>query len=88
MPLFIADSGERRYQQFDGLRAFAVLAVIYHHWVWNVLSTDAYNRWYHYIFKVSLGGLGVKIFFVLSGFLIQTRIETAFWQSPIFLRPV
>lgn len=90
MPLIVADSGERRYQQFDGLRAFAVLAVIYHHWVWNVLSADAYNRWYHYIFKVSLGGLGVKIFFVLSGFLITDILlnnkNCAPGEKPNFIR--
>ena len=70
MPLFPADYRERKYLQFDGLRAFAVFGVMYHHWVWNVVSADAYNRWYHYFFKVELGGLGVKIFFVISGFLI------------------
>lgn len=42
----------------DGLRAFAVLAVIEHHAYWHVLGIP--------------GALGVDVFFVLSGFLITS----------------
>jgi peptidoglycan/LPS O-acetylase OafA/YrhL len=45
--------------QLDGLRAFAVLAVLLHH----TLPDDITH-------KVDLGGYGVRLFFVLSGFLI------------------
>ncbi|MCC7278848.1 MAG: acyltransferase [Chromatiaceae bacterium] len=61
---------KRLYPQFDGLRAIAVGFVLYHHWIWTGAVSPKYNEWYHYIFKVPLGGLGVSIFFVLSGFLI------------------
>ncbi|MFZ4763801.1 MAG: acyltransferase family protein [Roseimicrobium sp.] len=44
--------------QLDGLRAIAVLLVLIHHWV---PEFTAYGRW---------GFLGVRCFFVLSGFLI------------------
>jgi peptidoglycan/LPS O-acetylase OafA/YrhL len=45
--------------QLDGLRAIAVLAVVLHHTL-----PPAVTRW------VDLGGYGVQLFFVLSGFLI------------------
>jgi peptidoglycan/LPS O-acetylase OafA/YrhL len=44
----------------DGLRALALLAVLYHHWVDSAV-------------RVSPGTIGVRLFFVVSGFLI-TRI--------------
>jgi peptidoglycan/LPS O-acetylase OafA/YrhL len=48
--------------QLDGLRAFAVFAVMLHHFLPlnRVLPEDF----------VTLGSLGVRLFFVLSGFLI------------------
>jgi peptidoglycan/LPS O-acetylase OafA/YrhL len=45
--------------QLDGLRALAVLAVCWHHWM---------PRRYH--LGLNWGALGVDLFFVLSGFLI------------------
>src|SRR5436309_834307 len=53
----------RRMPQLDGVRALAVLAVLVHHYLsaaWPVLDRAG----------TSLGFLGVKLFFVLSGFLI------------------
>jgi peptidoglycan/LPS O-acetylase OafA/YrhL len=50
-------------KQLDSLRAFAVVLVIISHWVPGHIFL---NR----IFLGSLGGIGVDIFFVLSGFLI------------------
>ena len=49
------------YKQLDGLRAFAVIAVIIHHWI---NPSFQYAHWFHY------GAHGVDLFFVLSGFLI------------------
>lgn len=45
--------------QLDGLRAFAVLAVLLHHTLPEAITN-----------RVDLGGYGVRLFFVLSGFLI------------------
>jgi peptidoglycan/LPS O-acetylase OafA/YrhL len=50
-------------RQLDGLRTFAVLAVVWTHYLPS-------NYW---PFGVYWGGIGVKLFFVLSGFII-TRI--------------
>ena len=50
--------------QLDGLRALAVAFVMYDHWAppkYNVESN----------LGISLGALGVHLFFVLSGFLIS-----------------
>lgn len=49
------------YKQLDGLRAFAVIGVILHHWINPEFE---YASWFHY------GANGVVLFFVLSGFLI------------------
>lgn len=49
-----------RARQLDGLRAIAVTFVLCHHWTeWGT--------------RINLGGIGVQVFFALSGFLI-TRI--------------
>ena len=46
--------------QLDGLRALAVLAVVWFHWIPGAIKP----------LGVSLGEMGVNLFFVLSGFLI------------------
>jgi peptidoglycan/LPS O-acetylase OafA/YrhL len=51
-----------RITQLDGLRCFAVLAVIWFHW-----ASPPYKGIF---LKTSLGEIGVSLFFVLSGFLI------------------
>lgn len=48
--------------QLDGLRAIAILAVLYHHYEPKSLVTTMFSP----------GELGVRLFFVLSGFLITT----------------
>lgn len=50
------------FERLDGLRAFAVGAVMVSHWVPS-----------QYLFGIPLGKFGVQLFFVMSGFLI-TRI--------------
>ncbi|WP_295388717.1 acyltransferase [uncultured Thiodictyon sp.] len=60
----------RRYVHFDGLRAIAVAMVMYEHWIFVARDHDTCNKWYDYLFRISLGYFGVTIFFVLSGFLI------------------
>ncbi|MEC7582819.1 MAG: acyltransferase [Planctomycetota bacterium] len=54
----------------DGLRAIAVLFVLWQHVPPHMPD---YPEWLHYAGLIGPGGLGVHIFFVLSGFLI-TRI--------------
>ncbi len=49
--------------ELDGLRAIAVTAVMAQHWGWSGVN----------FFTINIGGYGVGLFFVLSGFLI-TRI--------------
>jgi peptidoglycan/LPS O-acetylase OafA/YrhL len=51
----------RHMPQLDGLRAIAVLMVIWSHWASG----------YKTLFGIHLGFLGVQLFFVLSGFLIS-----------------
>lgn len=48
----------RYYPQLDGIRAIAILLVMLSHWTHLLID------------YVSLGDLGVRLFFVLSGFLI------------------
>ena len=50
--------------QLDSLRAFAVLAVLVSHFVPNTSTLFTLTK------LIDLGGLGVRLFFVLSGFLI------------------
>ena len=47
--------------QLDGLRAFAVLAVIYSHYIPS-----------KYHLNIPWGSAGVQLFFILSGFLITS----------------
>jgi peptidoglycan/LPS O-acetylase OafA/YrhL len=50
--------------QLDALRAFAVLAVLVSHF------SPTTSKFYTFTRLIDLGGLGVSVFFVLSGFLI------------------
>lgn len=55
---------ETRLRQLDGLRTFAVLAVVVEHSMgWPHTDDQAFSPWV-------LGTAGVRLFFVLSGFLI------------------
>jgi peptidoglycan/LPS O-acetylase OafA/YrhL len=61
-----------RIPSLDGLRAVAILAVIYSH----VMFTDGFPSFARLPGSVSrhLGAFGVQVFFVISGFLITTLI--------------
>ncbi len=54
-------------KQLDGLRAFAVLGVLWTHYV-------PQERW---LLGMNLGEFGVRLFFVLSGFLITSLLMDA-----------
>src|SRR5262245_10076041 len=65
MHLFTSTASEhsnalKYMQQLDGLRAMAVLAVLWTHY----LPKE------YWLFGIYWGGYGVRLFFVLSGFLI------------------
>ncbi len=61
----------RHLPTLDGLRGIAVLLVL---WCHVPLMVPGYPEWLHLAYwLIGPGGLGVEIFFVLSGFLI-TRI--------------
>ena len=62
---------EEKYKpEIDGLRAFAVLAVILNHTSSNVLPN---------------GFLGVDIFFVISGFVLTLSLEGKKNKSTFYL---
>ena len=62
---------QHRIPELDGMRAFSVLLVIvYHSWLWA--NTIYVPVSFHWLIDY-LGLLGVKIFFVISGFII-TRL--------------
>ncbi len=65
--------GRRSIPSLDGLRAVAVLMVIVSHlYGWSSLPQTG---WAHDLFvSIGQGGLGVSIFFVISGFLITTLL--------------
>jgi peptidoglycan/LPS O-acetylase OafA/YrhL len=60
-----ASSPSRSIPSLDGLRALSVLFVILGH-----TDTPLFVRWRNVLFPFQYGGMGVMIFFVISGFLI------------------
>lgn len=59
-----------RIPSLDGIRAVAVLLVVFHH----LLGTDGFPVSRQGVGAFDLGNLGVRIFFVLSGFLITSLL--------------
>ena len=62
--------------EIDGLRAFAVVAVIFYHAQLSILDQNFFKG----------GFIGVDIFFVISGYLITSiilkeLIKTGFYQT-------
>jgi peptidoglycan/LPS O-acetylase OafA/YrhL len=77
-----ADSG-RRILELDGLRAFAILPVIVHHF-----APPGSGFWAS---LAEMGWVGVDLFFVLSGFLIigilvRTKADTHYYRNFIVRR--
>lgn len=85
MPLFQSKTPEtdrplKYMQQLDGLRAIAVIMVFWTHYLHKK----------YWLFGIYWGSFGVRLFFVLSGFLItgillQCRNHLRLGQSPLFI---
>jgi len=59
------------YKHLDGIRAFAVLLVVVHHWTPGYVPLKLFGKTFILGYILHLGGsMGVTLFFVLSGFLI------------------
>ncbi len=58
---------DRELPSLNGLRAVAILLVLFSH-SFGAMSKQSY--WINIVFKH--GGLGVRLFFIISGFLITT----------------
>ena len=62
---YVRFRGQRYFGSLDGLRAVAVIAVIWHHTVGHVESLPM---------LLGRGAHGVTLFFAISGFLIVTLL--------------
>jgi peptidoglycan/LPS O-acetylase OafA/YrhL len=84
--LFIRTEGH--YTFIDGIRALAVLWVIFFHsWLFQIFSMPDYvAKLYDYpvLNFISRGDLGVDLFFVISGFLIGNIIFKEIKERPNF----
>jgi len=58
----------KKLRSLNGIRAFAILLVFFHHMTWSIPGTNAVVNWVKYF--CFQGWIGVDLFFVLSGFLI------------------
>jgi peptidoglycan/LPS O-acetylase OafA/YrhL len=67
-PVTVPVLGSRRIPSLDGWRAIAILLVLGSHTIFTSFFPEAAVGWVGWIFD---GELGVRIFFVLSGFLIS-----------------
>ena len=77
----VSTSHGRHFGSLDGLRAIALLAVLTHHFVLGLIPEGtALQDGVRYLFE--LGGLGVDLFFALSGFLITGILIDAKGTSP------
>ncbi len=70
--LFMTEPNKKvYYKHLDGVRAFAVLLVVIHHWTEGEMPFEFIGETYRLGSLLHLGGtMGVTLFFVLSGFLI------------------
>jgi peptidoglycan/LPS O-acetylase OafA/YrhL len=58
----------KKLRSLNGIRAFAILLVFFHHMTWSIPERNAALSWIKYF--CYQGWIGVDLFFVLSGFLI------------------
>jgi len=58
----------KKLRSLNGIRAFAILLVFFHHMTWSIPERGAALGWIKYL--CYQGWMGVDLFFVLSGFLI------------------
>jgi peptidoglycan/LPS O-acetylase OafA/YrhL len=65
-----------RYRSLDGLRAVSIFLVLLAHTKGSVGAV-----WAKYLVGLDLGNLGVRFFFVISGFLITSLLLNEFRQS-------
>jgi peptidoglycan/LPS O-acetylase OafA/YrhL len=65
-----------RIPSLDGARAVSILLVIYSH-----LATSGAFPLVDHLWRFELGGLGVRVFFVISGFLITSLLMVEFEGS-------
>ncbi|MEZ5304509.1 MAG: acyltransferase [Verrucomicrobiales bacterium] len=63
--------GNGKLPSLDGLRAIAIFLVIGDHWAALGLLPESALGWWHRLFS---GSVGVRVFFVLSGYLITTLL--------------
>ncbi len=61
------------YKGLDGIRAISIIMVIIDHLGLFTILPEAFNR---ILDRLIDGGSGVKIFFVISGFLITSLLIT------------
>ena len=74
----------RKLASLDGVRGLAILSVMLCHSLWRLNATTTPQRLFAWV--AYQGGIGVDLFFVLSGFLItgilvDSRAATNFFQS-------
>lgn len=76
----------RRFVFVDGLRGIAALTVLLYH-IWLIPSQKLTSASGHLLFAiVRRGGLGVQVFFVLSGFVIAHSLRNVVITPRVFWR--
>src|SRR5271163_2009657 len=79
----MATEGVSRSRQLDGLRGLAILGVIATH-VWDKLGAPHISLLgLNLTPYVGLGGSGVVLFFVLSGYLLNGSIQRHFQERSL-----
>jgi peptidoglycan/LPS O-acetylase OafA/YrhL len=90
--VFHLDTSSKRVPELDGLRGLAILLVLLCHYIGNSDSSGLPNLIHLALRSLSIGWIGVDLFFVLSGFLIggillQSRESPRYFRT-FYLRRV
>ena len=86
----VSTSSGSHFQALDGLRGVAILLVVAHHTLYTNPEHGLLARLVGFI--IAAGGLGVPVFFVLSGFLIsypffqKRETDPSFWYQRGYAR--